>query len=94
MKRPNITTLKNSRGKKGGRIAYGAVGVVAGAAVGVTAAVLLKDHKNREKVGEVFNELSHRAAQYIDRTVDRAEQPEKLKGVKNGTAKRTQKKAS
>lgn len=90
------TKAAEHKGRKGGSttIPIAAAGAVAGAAVGAAAAVLLKDEKTRVKVGEVVNELSHRAAQYADKAVDVADnQTARVKEVKDEVVK-TSKKSS
>jgi hypothetical protein len=95
--KPTTRKSSNSRGKKGGStgtVPIAAAGAVAGAAVGAAAAVMLKDEKTRAKVGEVVNELTHKAAQYADTAVEVADdQTARLKNVKDEVVK-TSKKSS
>lgn len=76
-----------NKGKKGGiathsasenagmnPIAAGVMGAVAGAAVGATAAVVLSDEKTRNKIGDVFNNISKNAPKMVDQGKQRVKE--------------------
>ena len=76
--RKNIMDIKSLSdnlqfGKKSGpnQAANYGVGVIAGAALGATAAMLMQNPKNREKVGEVINKISDHANKYADKLMDK-----------------------